>query len=239
MNSPIHMGKKSQKRSKKASHQENDEGRFSSYQTSVIPPEGQPAPPRIASGRPSHNLNPFYIESNSVEEEEEEHVGLLDYRSDRRDRNSDADEFDINPYIQPRRRNFSQTQQQQNQLYFEWKIRIGLIVAVMVLVTWILLGLLHENSPHPSSFPVMPPTSSPVIVKTHPPTMVPVIMTTKPISQSFPPSVSPEVHHGSGADPLSPVISASPTLHSENSIGDSGTKRNATDDDSSSNDNND
>jgi hypothetical protein len=163
------MGKKNHKRSKQSSNRMNDEPTTTTATNTTTTPQhtanasAQQHPQPISSVYTQKVLNPFYIESN--QEEEEEHVGLLDYDdvggADAPSYwNDAADEYDINPYTRQQqqehrshrsdRPNNSSSnihrQQQQHQLYFEWKIRIGLIVAVSILAIWLILTVLHDNN---------------------------------------------------------------------------------------------
>lgn len=216
------MGKKSSKRGKKASHQESDEKRRSTSLRSSADSE-VPLHEVAAARPPPKVLNPFYIESSAMEEEEEEHVGLLEYSNNMADWNDDDGmEYDINPYTKPyRHRQAYQQQQQRNQVYFEWKIRIGILLAIMILVTWIILSLAHQNSPRSPStkIPTMPP-----VRKTDPPTIAPVrVVTITPTSLSLTPTLSPEEHHHfSSGDTKRPVPSATPTVTFVNNTDDSG-----------------
>jgi hypothetical protein len=221
------MGKKSIKRSKKASHHENEEKRRSSHRSTAQSLE--PSHEAAVTVRPPKILNPFYIESNALEEEEE-HVGLLEYRSNMGDWNDDEDEYDINPYNLPNRHRELQ-QQQRNQLYFEWKIRIGIIIVVLIIVIWIILSLLHQNSPR-SSLKISP-TASPV-TKTYPPTIAPVA-TVQPISLSTNPTLSPEERHGRDSDTKRLIPSAMPTLTPVGNTVDNGSVKNSTNDGSPNN----
>jgi hypothetical protein len=212
------MGKKSGKRSKKASLQANEEKRSASHRSELHEPL-----PDAATVRPPKVLNPFYIESNALgEEEEEEHVGLLEYSNNMGDWNDDEAEYDINPYTRPYRHHPAQ-QQQRNQFYFEWKLRMGIIVGVMILVTWIILSLVHQNSPRAST---ISPTASPVM-NTDPPTIAPVV-TMQPLSRTASPTWSPEKHRGGDGVTERPIPSALPTF--VNHANDRVTEQNATHD---------